>query len=205
MTTIIDKKSVLASIKSAGLSVQQAAEKLGMSRQNLYKHLSQEPLSSHFVRQFNEVFEHEEVTLVKEKGVPYYQFDASASQVDAMNDHKELSSLIVVIPGFEDCDMALPVFGHSMYPTFENGCIILCKRIHDLDVIQYGEVYLIVTQEQRLLKRVKKSTEKGSLLLVSDNYEAQKENKLRYEPFDLHKNKIRYMYIVKGSIKRNQI
>ncbi len=138
-------------------------------------------------------------------GVPYYPLDVSASNVEIFNDIPEQSTMRVLIPGFEDCEVALPVFGHSMYPTYENGSIVICKRINDLDVIQYGEVHLIVTKEQRLLKRIKKSDDKDSLLLVSDNYEAQKENKLRYEPFDLKKDKIKHLFIVKGSIKRNQI
>jgi len=199
--TPADVKNIL---HKNGDSIEVAAQKLGMSLQNFYKHLRAEPLSKIFILKFKEVYSDSSNT-VSEPGIPYYPIDVSASNVDVFNDHKEISSMQISVPGFEDCELALPVFGHSMYPTYENGCIIICKRIRDLDVIHYGEVHLIITNEQRLLKRVKKSTEKNCILLVSDNYEAQKENRLRYEPFDLAKSKIKHLYIVKGSIKRNQI
>lgn len=187
-----------------GDTIEVAAKKLDMSLQNFYKHLRSDKLSKVFILKFKEVYS-DTSNMVSEPGIPYYAIDVSASNVDVFNDQKEIASMHISVPGFEDCELALPVFGHSMYPTYENGCIIICKRIRDLEVIHYGEVHLIITSEQRLLKRIKKSTEKNCILLVSDNYEAQKENKLRYEPFDLSKSKIKHLYIVKGSIKRNQI
>ena len=138
-------------------------------------------------------------------GIPYYNIETAASDVEIFNDTPEQIAAKISIPGFEDCEAALPIFGHSMYPTYENGCIVLCKRIKDLDVISYGEVYLIVTAEQRLLKRVQKSTLKDTVLLVSDNDELRNNGTRRYEPFDLPKKKIKHLFIVKGSIKRNQM
>lgn len=138
-------------------------------------------------------------------GIPYYNIETAAGDVEIFNDTPEQIAAKISIPGFEDCEAALPIFGHSMYPTYENGCIVLCKRIKDLDVISYGEVYLIVTTEQRLLKRIQKSTLKDAVLLVSDNDEIRNNGTRRYEPFDLPKKKIKHLFIVKGSIKRNQM
>lgn len=138
-------------------------------------------------------------------GIPYYNIETAAGDVEIFNDTPEQIAAKISIPGFEDCEAALPIFGHSMYPTYENGCIVLCKRIKDLEVISYGEVYLIVTAEQRLLKRIQKSTLKDAVLLVSDNDEIRNNGTRRYEPFDLPKKKIKHLFIVKGSIKRNQM
>lgn len=184
-----------------------AAEMLGMTVQNLYKHLAQEPISDHFIRLFNEKFPSStKVDTVHEDGVPYYPVDVAASNINVFDDSPEVATMRISIPGFEDCQLALPVFGHSMYPTYDSGCIIICKKIEDLDVISYGEAHLVITKEQRLLKRLRKSELAGHVLLDSDNYEAKdKEGKRRYEPFDIAKNKIRHLYLVKGSIKRNQM
>lgn len=187
----------------------EAAVKLNMTRQNLSKHLSAEPLSKHFLRQFNEVFpparKATKVSHVQEEGVPYYPIDVSASNVDIFNDHEEASTMRVVMPGWEDCDMALPVFGHSMYPTFENGTIIGYKRIHDLDVINYGEAYLIITKEQRLLKRIQKGSADSTVLLTSDNDEMRKDGARRYEAWELDRRKIVRLYCVMACAKRLQI
>jgi hypothetical protein len=139
------------------------------------------------------------------KSVPFYDFDVSAGNISMFSDESEHSTFGITVPGFEDCSLALPVFGHSMYPTFENGCILICKKIKDISVLQYGETYLVVTKEQRFVKRLLKSTKEHKLLCVSDNGEATKTGNRKYEDFELEKKKILHLFIVKGSIRRSQI
>jgi hypothetical protein len=140
------------------------------------------------------------------KPVPYFDIDVSASNIEMFTDERELPTKAISIDGFEDCDFGVPVFGDSMYPTFVSGTIILCKKITDFDVIQYGEPHLIITKEQRFVKRILKGPEKGTITLASDNTDARdREGKRRYENFDISKNKIRHLFIVKGSVKRSQL
>lgn len=205
-----------------GLSQQECADSLGIKRTTLanYENGVSEPdidkikeIANFFGKSLDEMMggkikpstKHSSFAEPAETGIPYYNISTSASDVEIFNDTPEQIAAKISIPGFEDCEAALPVFGHSMYPTYENGCIVLCKRIKDLDVISYGEVYLIVTAEQRLLKRVQKATQKDSVLLVSDNDELRNNGTRKYEPFDLPKKKIKHFFIVKGSIKRNQM
>ena len=203
---MLTEEEIKKRIADAGDTIPKAAEKLGMSKQNLYNHLAKNPISASFIRQFNEFYpKSSKVDRVEEEGVPYYPLDVSASNVDVFTDEAEVSEMKVVVPGFEDCEVALPVFGHSMYPTYESGSIIICKRILDLDVIQYGEAHLIVTGEQRFLKRLKPNKDEDKITLCSDNFDAKNEEKRRYEDFAIRKDKIKHLFIVKGSIKRNQI
>src|SRR4051812_13710834 len=48
--------------------------------------------------------------------VPYYDIDVAASNIEMFDDNKELPTLSISIPGFEDCSFAVPVWGDSMYP-----------------------------------------------------------------------------------------
>lgn len=139
----------------------------------------------------------------KSRGVPFYDIDVSASHIDMFSDSPDFyrPNLRISIPGFEDCDVALPIFGHSMYPTYENGCIIMCKELTDRSVIQYGEPHLVIMDEQRFVKRLQKSERVGWVRCVSDNGGGDK----RYEPFEVEVDKIKKLYIVKGSIKRTQL
>lgn len=138
--------------------------------------------------------------------IPFYEVDVSASaDIQMFLDKHEIATKYV-IPGFEDCDFAVPVFGHSMYPTYENGCIIMCKKIEDKQLIVFGEAYLIITKDFRMVKRIQKSEIIGNVLACSDNEEERtKSGRKKYEAVELPIDKILHLYLVKGVIKRNQL
>lgn len=132
------------------------------------------------------------------KPVPYYDIDATAGNITIFSeDGVEYIKQHISVPQFSDCDMFINVSGDSMYPKYCSGELIALKRLKDFEVIAYNEAYLIVTDEQRLLKRICKSDKKDMWLLCSDNKD--------YEPFDIHIKKIRFLYIVKGKITKNII
>ncbi len=152
-----------------------------------------------------EYFVSKELTLGDKKTIPYYDIDVSASKAVMFDDKKEIPSFQVLIPGFEDCNFAVPLYGHSMYPTFENGSIILCKQINDLSLLQLGECYLIITNEFRMVKRIiSNCATKDCIRAVSDNEEMRKDGSRKYEPIEIPKNLIRGLYIIKGCVKRYQ-
>lgn len=129
--------------------------------------------------------------------IPYYDIDATAGDVSVFEAPHEVVDRHFIIPNFNDCDFAINVSGHSMYPKINNGDIILCKRLHDLEVVPLGEIYLIITDEQRLIKYIRKADRQEHFLLVSENP--------KFDPFELHRGKIRQLYLVKGRIEKNQI
>lgn len=143
----------------------------------------------------------------RSEGVPFYDVDVAASAgVEMFNDKNEMPNYHYNVPGFEDCDFAVPVFGHSMYPTYENGTVIMCKKINDKTLIIYGEAYLVVTKDYRMVKRLQKSENKGSVIACSDNEEERDtRGKKKYEPFEIPIDKIIHLYLIKGVIKRNQL
>ena len=77
------------------------------------------------------------------EGIPMYEITATASGVEVYNDINDTQPVgRMNFPGIEDCDFALPVWGHSMYPYLENGCWVALKVIHDKKILP-GEVYYI--------------------------------------------------------------
>jgi phage repressor protein C with HTH and peptisase S24 domain len=212
MAAYTNGEQIRERLKKLNLSITEAASNMGMSRQNLNKHLQAEPLSPHFVRQFKETFDSEtkvsnqiQPIIPQYRGVPLYNVDISAGGIEAFDNTPELVAGRIIIPGFEKCDAAFPVYGHSMYPTYESGCIVLCKEIKEIDIIMYGEVYMLVTSEQRMLKRIVKADSPEDVQLLSDNDEFRKDGNRKYEPFDIPRKKIKKLYLVKGMIKRNQL
>ena len=76
------------------------------------------------------------------------------------------------IPGFERGDFrAFEVAGDSMEPTINHRDIVVASRVDELRLLEPGEVYVIVTAESVMLKRIKKRlrADDGEVLLYSDN------------------------------------
>lgn len=85
-----------------------------------------------------------------------------------------------VIPKFRNLnvDFMIEVVGDSMMPRLFPGDVIACSIVRNSKIIQWNKTYLIATEDQGMIvKRLKKSTEKDSLLAVSDNSD--------YDPFDI--------------------
>ena len=137
-------------------------------------------------------------------GTPIFDISATAGGIDNINQLPEVPSFHVKVPGYEDCNFGMYVFGHSMYPTIETGSLILCRKINNKQLIMYGEIYLVRTADYFMVKRLQKSTEPGCVLCTSDNYEQRSNDFKRFEPFDLPIDTILDLYLVKGIIKKTQ-
>lgn len=137
-------------------------------------------------------------------GTPIFDISATAGGIDNINQLPEVPSFRVKVPGYEDCNFGMYVFGHSMYPTIETGSLILCRKINNKQLIMYGEIYLVRTADYFMVKRLQKSTEQGCVLCTSDNYEQRSNDFKRFEPFDLPIDTILDLYLVKGIIKKTQ-
>ncbi len=134
----------------------------------------------------------------KVRALPYYEVDVTAGNVNRIFDGKEVARESLLVPGFADCDFAVPVSGHSMYPRISNGDIIICKQIYDLEVVEFGQIYLIVTDERRMVKYVRKGSKPDKILLVSENHE-------RFDDFEISRSKVRRLFLVKGWVNKNEI
>lgn len=140
-----------------------------------------------------------------EKGdglVPYYNVNLSEIDVSRTNVFREDPEFYVSFRPFNDCNAYLPIYGDSMYPKFASGEIIAIKEVANYDVIQWGEAYLVVTDERAngmaTVKLLFEHAEEGMLVLRASNPNYQGDTVI-------HKEYIRKLFIVKGKITRNQL
>lgn len=133
----------------------------------------------------------------KRTTIPYYDIDFMAGTAEVFSE-PERPDYYIDIPPFNNCDLALPIFGDSMYPIYQNGDIVMCREIKDKSIIPLGEAFLIVTKEHRMLKYLKRGPSPDTLLAVSENSE-------QYDPFPIKIDNMERIYIVKGVIKRKTI
>ena len=103
---------------------------------------------------------------------------------------------LYVIPKFKDrkIDFMIEITGSSMYPKYNSGDVIACRKIKESNFIQWNKVHVLATTEQGILvKRLKKADDDNYLLAVSDNKD--------YDPFLIPKKEITGIALVIGVIR----
>ena len=76
------------------------------------------------------------------------------------------------IPGFERGEFrAFEVAGDSMAPTINHRDVVVASRVEELRLLEPGEVYVVVTAESVMLKRIRNRlrASDAEMLLYSDN------------------------------------
>lgn len=137
-------------------------------------------------------------------GIPMYNEPAAAGAVEIYSDVREdQPAFFVNIPQFRDCDFGKMIFGHSMYPTYENGSYLFMKRQFGQTILP-GEAYYIETVDYKVVKRLQLGDTDDTFIAESDNPELRANGKRKYESFPIRKTDILKLSLVKGSLKQNQ-
>jgi len=137
------------------------------------------------------------------EGIPMYEVIATASGVEVYNDINDAQPVgHMNFPGIEECDFALPVWGHSMYPYLENGCWVALKVIHDNKILP-GEVYYIEWGDYRMYKRLLAGDSADEVIAHSDNVTEMIGNRLKYAPFVVKIADIKKLCLVKDIHKKH--
>lgn len=179
-----------------GLTLQDVSQRLGMSYQNLNRLLTAKDIklsqAEKLASAINEPVDtllqilsqrHPEnkkakpYTVAEETGltvnepqIPYYNVDVTASAFPVFADEREEPEYFISIPAFKDCDFAVPIYGDSMYPKIKNGHIVAVKEVKNKGVILYGEIYLVITEDYRTVKYIRKHPgDVSKVLLCSEN------------------------------------
>lgn len=137
------------------------------------------------------------------KGVPYFEdIEASCSILEMPMDIAESPTFYIDYEHFNDCNAYIPVVGDSMYPQYCSGEIVAVKRIYNFNVIQWGEAYLIVTNESanslRTIKQIHCCDDQSQIILRASNPNFRGDTVI-------NKEDIVSLFIIKGKIKRNQL
>ena len=144
----------------------------------------------------------QKTTYEKEKKVPYYDIDVTSTITTSFNDVTETPTFYVDYQPFNDCTAYVNNYGDSMFPKYKNGEKLAVKQIQNLDVLMYGETYLVVTNENannlKTVKEVHYHNDPSKLILRASN-PAYKGDTI------IDKEDILSMFAVKGKISQNFI
>lgn len=127
------------------------------------------------------------------RGLPLIPIDAMAGFAVGIDDPVMAAELYYVPEFNKKADFLIRVSGSSMYPKYNSGDIVACKKLPIDTFFQWNKIYVLDTIQGPLIKRVKKGPDNDHLELISDNPQ--------YDPFLIKKSEIHSIALVIGTIR----
>ena len=120
--------------------------------------------------------------------VPLLPIFAQAGSLTGWSEGIEEVKCERVISPVNDVDMAVHIYGESMYPDIPNGSVCYVKRVKS--VIEWGRAFILDTVDGPLLKYLTPGSDEDHVRCVSANHDP------RYAPFEVAKDDILGIYRV---------
>lgn len=129
--------------------------------------------------------------------LPVYDIDVTAGTA-------ELSRMLtadrivgrVDLPQLNPDDIIVRVSGDSMSPTIQNGGYIAIRPIRDTSIIFWGQIYVVVLDDYRLVKFLRRYPSDPSIVILhSDN--------AAYDDMEVRRTDIRSLFIVDAILNFN--
>ncbi len=106
------------------------------------------------------------------KSVPYWNLPVTAGRsLGEIIGQLKPDGYISGLPGADMAQNILPVTGTSMEPEVPEGALIGVRKMDNLETLNTGRIYLIITHDDRMIKRIEHDTENEAILwCTSPNY-----------------------------------
>ena len=194
-----------------GLTMTEVANRLGCSQQAVSNQLSGRKIGENVARKWADAFGFDLVylmtgegslipkqeflsmtTLIEERRntVPLLPIFAQAGSLTGWSEGIEEAKCERVISPVKDIDMAVHIYGESMYPDIPNGSVVYVRRINPRAFVEWGRAYILDTVNGPLLKYLTPGGDDEHIRCVSANHDPM------YAPFDVAKEDILGIYRV---------
>lgn len=133
----------------------------------------------------------------EERGIKFY--DTASSDGNAIFDENRFAGTIDVGSCFPNAEIAVRNNSDSMteYPI---GCIIVLRRVCDVNLLIPGSNYLVETDEFSVVKRYQKGKDDAHIALYSSNTAKYPDGRLVYEPFEIPMDSVKRIFSILGYI-----
>lgn len=129
-------------------------------------------------------------TATDENTVPLLPIFAQAGSLTGWSEGIEEQKCERVISPVGNIDMAVHIYGESMYPDIPNGSVVYVRRINPQAFVEWGRPYILDTVNGPLLKYLTPGADEEHIRCVSANHDPM------YAPFDVSKEDILGIYRV---------
>lgn len=108
----------------------------------------------------------------KLNGVPFWNLPVSAGRtIESIVGGYKPDGYVKGLPGAEIAQNILPVSGVSMEPEISSGALIGVRLMNNWETLNTERIYLIITTEDRMIKRIEHDSENENILwCISPNY-----------------------------------
>lgn len=122
--------------------------------------------------------------------VPLLPIFAQAGSLTGWSEGVEEVKCERVISPVQDVDMAVHIYGESMYPDIQNGSVVYVRKINPRAFIEWGRAYILDTVNGPLLKYLTPGSDDEHIRCVSANHDPM------YAPFEVAKEDVLGVYRV---------
>ena len=187
-------KSLIGDIKyKYALTQAQIAERLGITRPYISEIINgRAPFSDALREKIEETFPLDK--MLEEKSnepntVPLLPIFAQAGSLTGWSEGIEEAKCERVISPVKDIDMAVHIYGESMYPDIPNGSVCFVRRVTGR-IIDWGRAYILDTVDGPVLKYLTPGADEEHVRCLSANHDP------KFAPFEVLKEDILGMYKV---------
>ena len=193
-----------------GLTMTEVAARLGCSQQAVSNQLSGRKIGENVARKWAEEFGFNLVYLMTGEGslvapevslrnavssiephtVPLLPIFAQAGSLTGWSEAVVEAECERVISPVKDVDMAVHIYGESMYPDIPNGSVCYVRRINPRAFVEWGRPYILDTVNGPLLKYLTPGSDDEHIKCISANHDPM------YAPFEVAKEDVLGIYRV---------
>ena len=187
-------KSLIGDIKHKySITQAQIAERLGVTRPYISEIINgRAPFSDALREKIEDVFPLDKkldaIELNAPNSVPLLPIFAQAGSLTGWSEGVEEVKCERVISPVNDVDMAVHIYGESMYPDIPNGSVCYVKRVKS--VIEWGRAFILDTVDGPLLKYLTPGSDEDHVRCISANHDP------KFAPFEVAKENILGIYRV---------
>ena len=196
-------KDLKEKLKAAGVNLSELSKLMGYKTdQNLHSVLGAKEMNSSVIERMAEVlgkpigwfYGEEELVAEPEREtepdtVPLLPIFAQAGSLSGWSEGVEEAKCERVISPVKDIDMAVHVYGESMYPDIPNGSVVYVRRVSGR-IIDWGRAYILDTVDGPVLKYLTPGADEEHIRCQSANHDP------KFAPFEVLKEDILGMYKV---------
>lgn len=187
-----------------GITQRELASRLKMSPQNLGGQLGKEDIRTGLLEEVSKVtgipmtdffqgtrgaIDFSRDTEDETHSVPLLPIFAQAGHLTGWSEGVMEAECEKVISPVKDVDMAVHIYGESMYPDIQNGSVVYVRRVSGR-VLDWGRAYILDTVDGPLLKYLTPGKDEDHIRCVSANHDPM------YAPFEVAKEDILGIYRV---------
>ena len=188
-------------LKANGITQRDLADKFGVTAQSISDRLGKDDVSTGFLEKVSKLTGIPltaffpgmslRVTQVEEpNSVPLLPIFAQAGSLTGWSEGVQEVECERVISPVKDVDMAVHIYGESMYPDIPNGSVCYVRRINPRAFIEWGRAFILDTVNGPLLKYLTPGSDDEHIRCVSANHDPM------YAPFEVAKEDILGIYRV---------